>query len=426
MTYAIWMGVTALYFPIAFTATIGLLRHRQPRMFPACLLGALWVAGSLPLVELLNAHARWWSFAPGGAVFCGMPLELYFGWIVWWGILPQIALDSLAIGWSAALLTALDVLLMPHLFGPLFSPRPVWLGGEGVAVLMVLVPALCIARWTADNTHLRARAAMQVAVAGMLFLYLVPQLVFTLRPGRGWAPLVEMPGWQRQLGLQALAILALPGVGAVMEFAERGLGTPIPYDPPVRLVSSGIYRYCANPMQLSCALVMLGWAGMVNNAWLLLAAVVAIVYSAGIAEWDESQDLARRFGAEWRQYRAEVRNWLPRWRPYHAGPEAQLYIAATCGPCSELRAWLEARKPVGMAMVDAETLAAGSIRRLRYDAWDGSGAVEGVRALGRALEHLNLGWTIAGIALRLPIVWQGVQLLMDASGLGPREVRQAL
>ncbi|MGB6746304.1 MAG: methyltransferase, partial [Terracidiphilus sp.] len=280
MTYAIWMGVTALYFPIAFTATIGLLRHRQPRMFPACLLGALWVAGSLPLVELLNAHARWWSFAPGGAVFCGMPLELYFGWIVWWGILPQIALDSLAIGWSAALLTALDVLLMPHLFGPLFSPRPVWLGGEGVAVLMVLVPALCIARWTADNTHLRARAAMQVAVAGMLFLYLVPQLVFTLRPGRGWAPLVEMPGWQRQLGLQALAILALPGVGAVMEFAERGLGTPIPYDPPVRLVSSGIYRYCANPMQLSCALVMLGWAGMVNNAWLLLAAVVAIVYSA--------------------------------------------------------------------------------------------------------------------------------------------------
>jgi hypothetical protein len=40
--------------------------------------------------------------------------------------------------------------------------------------------------------------------------------------------------------------------------------------------------------------------------------------------------------------------------------------------------------------------------------------------MARALEHLNLGWAIAGIALRLPLVWQFVQMLMDASGFGPR------
>jgi hypothetical protein len=45
---------------------------------------------------------------------------------------------------------------------------------------------------------------------------------------------------------------------------------------------------------------------------------------------------------------------------------------------------------------------------------------EGVRALGRALEHLHLGWAFAGAVLRLPLVWQSVQLVMDASGLGPR------
>jgi hypothetical protein len=59
---------------------------------------------------------------------------------------------------------------------------------------------------------------------------------------------------------------------------------------------------------------------------------------------------------------------------------------------------------------------------MRYEPGDDSAACEGVRAMGRALEHLNLGWAIAGAALRMPGVWQSVQLVMDASGLGPREL----
>jgi protein-S-isoprenylcysteine O-methyltransferase Ste14 len=286
----------------------------------------------------------------------------------------------------------------------------------------VLAPALGIARWTLAHTHLRMRAAMQAVIAAGLFLYLVPELVFSLRPERGWMPLLAMPGWQRWLALQAWAILAVPGLGAVMDFAGRGQGTPIPYDPPQRLVTSGMYRYCANPMQLSCALAMLGWAALLRNGWLMAAAAASVIYSAGIAEWDESQDLERRFGAAWKHYRREVRNWRPLWRPYHAGEPARLYLAASCRPCSQLRAWLEAKGPVGLEMFDAETLADGSVRRMRYDAGDGSDYTEGVRALGRALEHLNLGWALAGTVLRLPILWQWVQLLMDASGLGPRAV----
>ena len=423
MTDGLLSWIIGLYFPVCFTGIIGFLRGRRERVFASCLLGALWVAVSLPVLGQINAHAGWWSYEPGNVQFCRMPLQLYFGWIVWWGILPQIVLDGLSITWSAVLLVALDAVAMPRI--PWLAMPRKWLVGEGLAALIVLVPALCLARWTFANNHLRVRAAMQTAIAGGLFLYLVPELVFAIRPGRGWMPLLGMPGWERQIGLQSLAILALPGLGAVMEFAERGRGTPIPYDPPVQLVASGVYRYCANPMQLSCALVMMGWAALLSSGWLVLAAIISIIYSAGIAEWDESQDLEQRFGAEWQRYRTAVRNWLPRWRPYHAGPAARLYIAATCGPCSELRGWLEARLPVGMEMVDAETLAAGSIRRLRYDAGDGAGAVDGVRALGRALEHLNLGWALAGAALRLPLVWQSVQLVMDASGLGPRTVRQA-
>ena len=59
---------------------------------------------------------------------------------------------------------------------------------------------------------------------------------------------------------------------------------------------------------------------------------------------------------------------------------------------------------------------------MRYEACDGSAPVEGVRALGRMLEHMNLAWALAGAALRLPLAWRLAQLLADVSGAGPRTI----
>jgi protein-S-isoprenylcysteine O-methyltransferase Ste14 len=350
-----------------------------------------------------------------------MPLELYLGWAVLWGLVPQLAFPRLAIAWCAAIMIGADLIAMP-MCTAVVRLSPSWLAGEAVATLLVLVPAFCIARWTLEDTHLPLRSALQVAVSAMIFLLVFPEIVFALRPGNGWGPLLQLAGWKRQLALQTIALLAIPGLAAVQEFAQRGLGTPIPYDPPKRLVTSGIYRYCANPMQVSCAMVMAAWAVLLGSAWMGLAAALSIVYSAGIAEWDEGEDLHQRFGEEWLRYRSAVPRWLPRWRPYVAGSEARIYIAVTCTQCNEIRCWLEPRIPLGLTIIAAEELPPGSIRRMRYDPGDGSGAVEGVRAMGRALEHLHFGWALSGAALRLPFVWQGVQLLMDASGFGPRSL----
>jgi hypothetical protein len=164
---------------------------------------------------------------------------------------------------------------------------------------------------------------------------------------------------------------------------------------------------------------MSAWSLLLANTWIAAAAAIAFIYSAGLAEWDERDDLERRFGSAWHDYRASVRNWIPRGRPYHAGANAQLYIASTCGPCSELRRWIEARDPIGLDLVPAETLPPGCILRLRYVPAGGA-FTEGVRAFARVLEHLNFGWALAGATLRLPVVWHIVQVFMDASGLGPR------
>lgn len=419
MTRSEMIRIAALYFPLAAACMAGIVDGRRPRMFAACLLSALWTAPALLLVQKLNAAFAWWSFTDSDARFAGMPLELYVGWVIAWGIVPQIALRRLPVWLSTICMGLLDLAVMP-LCNPVVQLGTRWLVGEAVCLLAVLVPALCVARFTLENTHLQLRAWIQIAISGGVFLFLLPEIAFAPRPGRGWSPLLEMPSWERQIALQFIALIALPGVGAVMEFAERGRGTPIPFDPPVRLVTSGIYRYLANPMQMCCTLVLFAWALLLRNGWLLLAPLVSLVYSAGIAEWDEGLDMESRFGDWWQRYRGSVRNWLPRWKLYHAGQPAKLYIAATCGPCSELWRWIAARRPMGLEIVAAESLPHGSIQRMRYVPEDGSSSIEGVRALARALEHLNLAWAIAGIALRLPGVWQFVQLMMDASGLGPR------
>jgi protein-S-isoprenylcysteine O-methyltransferase Ste14 len=425
MDRTLYLRAAALYLPITLALLAGRARKQPPRQFAACLLGLLWTLPTLLALQRINQFAHWWSYTTDGPQLCAMPVELYLGWAILWGVLPQLTFPRLSLWLVAAIMVAADLLAMPR-FAPVLTLTPHWLIGEAAAVAVVLIPALCIARWTLNDTRLPLRATLQVATSGLIFLYLTPEIAFELRPGAGWQPLLQIPSFERQLWLQIVFIAAIPGIAAVMEFAQRGLGTAIPYDPPKRLVTSGIYRYCANPMQLSCAIVMVLWAAILHTAWLLLPAIVSIVYSAGIAHWDESADLSDRFGDDWRSYRRQVRNWRPRWRPYHSGPPAILYIAATCGPCSEVRAWLEVRDPLGLNIVDAETLPAGSIRRIRYEPADGSASVEGIRAVGRALEHLNLAWAIAGAALRLPLAWQFIQLLMDASGLGPRTVPSAL
>ena len=248
------------------------------------------------------------------------------------------------------------------------------------------------------------------------------------------------PRWITGLLLQLVVFTGLLGVSALREFATRGGGTPVPFDPPKRLVTSGPYAYVRNPMQLSAALVMLTWGAMLGSWWVMAAGVMAVVYGAGFAAGDEGADLERRFGARWRVYSSRVRSWIPRWRPVDVGAfvtdtlggqsdadrprGATLYVAEECGPCSEVRAWFEARSPVGLEIVAAERHPTRSLTRITYDPGNLSADSVGVEALGRALEHVHLGWALIGMFMLLPGICGFLQIVTDASGGGPRNVRR--
>ncbi|MFI5210728.1 MAG: methyltransferase family protein, partial [Gemmatimonadales bacterium] len=69
-------------------------------------------------------------------------------------------------------------------------------------------------------------------------------------------------------------------------------------------------RFSRNPMYVGMTLLYLGIALWANSLWpLLLLPAVLVVMRRGVIAREEAY-LERRFGDEYRSYRARVRRWL--------------------------------------------------------------------------------------------------------------------
>ena len=120
----------------------------------------------------------------------------------------------------------------------------------------------------------------------------------------------------------ASIILMIAG-GAIMlrcvwDFAWTGRGTPAPFDPPRRLVITGLYRYVRNPMYIGMGLFIIGEAFLltdVTRSLLILLVILWLAVSAFIVVYEEPT-LARLFGDDYVEYRRNVRRWLPRLTPF--------------------------------------------------------------------------------------------------------------
>jgi protein-S-isoprenylcysteine O-methyltransferase Ste14 len=115
----------------------------------------------------------------------------------------------------------------------------------------------------------------------------------------------------------AFAALGLTlAASTVRLFSTRGRGTPAPWDPPRKLVVQGPYRHVRNPM-ISAVLAMLAAEALLLQA-LPLAAWMAFFFAANAVYFPlvEEQGLERRFGDDYRVYKANVPRWIPRLTPW--------------------------------------------------------------------------------------------------------------
>lgn len=369
--------------------------------------GLVWL-GVLAVEQLTH----WWRFTHGPTDFLGMPLETSLGWAVMWGALPVLAGGRLVLWWLGTAWA--DVLVMPAL-DPLLVLGPSWWWGEALLLLGVLAPALLLGHATRTRTWLPLRALLQVALAAGLLLWIVPETAF-LHGAGGWDRVADLPLVLRSLLLTAVVAVGVPALSAVQELARAG-GTPWPWDPPERLVTTGPYAYLRNPMQLGASVVLALLGGASGSALLTGTALVTVVFSLALAERHETAAMGRRW-PEHAEYRRHVRAWLPRLRP-HVPVPSELWVSEECGLCRTAGTALAVVRPVGLTILAAED-AGVRLTRMR---WVGpTGADRGVAAFGRALEQVHLGAAWFGWLVRLPVVRTVAQVVADGCGLGPREV----
>ncbi len=120
--------------------------------------------------------------------------------------------------------------------------------------------------------------------------------------------------------------LALAACGAVLvlsclaTFAFRGDGTPAPFDPPRRFVTSGPYRWVRNPMYLGALAILAGCGFAFRSPSVVVLAALAWVLAHGFAVLIEEPGLERRFGETYRVYRRATNRWIP--RPPRGAPAA--------------------------------------------------------------------------------------------------------
>jgi protein-S-isoprenylcysteine O-methyltransferase Ste14 len=99
-------------------------------------------------------------------------------------------------------------------------------------------------------------------------------------------------------------------------FALQGLGTPAPVAPPAHLVVTGLYRYVRNPMYVSGVLIIAGQGLFFGNLGVLTyVLVVWLIFHLFVLFYEEPV-LRGKFGAEYDEFRANVRRWVPRLRPW--------------------------------------------------------------------------------------------------------------
>ncbi len=98
-------------------------------------------------------------------------------------------------------------------------------------------------------------------------------------------------------------------MAAMKLFRERNL-KPEGYNPPERLIISGVYRISRNPMYLGFSISLLGiWIYMGNLHGLFAVPLFFVIIDRLYVTFEE-RTMQRVFGEGWARYASEVRRWI--------------------------------------------------------------------------------------------------------------------
>ncbi len=122
----------------------------------------------------------------------------------------------------------------------------------------------------------------------------------------------SLPFLPSTLGLLGPLVTLCAVILFLLSFLEfRAAGTSVRGSKrTTAIVRTGPYRFSRNPIYLSFTLLVLGLSVWLNNLWLLVTLVPAVVFIAAVVIPREERFLERNFHDQYSSYKATVRRWL--------------------------------------------------------------------------------------------------------------------
>lgn len=155
-------------------------------------------------------------------------------------------------------------------------------------------------------THLR-----DVLLLPFTMTVIVPYLIYN--PAQKLIPI------HTTLKIIGLLIL-LSGISlliyTIFLFRTIGKGTLAPWSPTQKLVVTGPYRHCRNPMISGVLFILIGEALLLHSTNILIWAGAFFIINTTYFIFFEEPSLLKRFGKDYEHYKAKVSRWVPRFKPY--------------------------------------------------------------------------------------------------------------
>ncbi|MEE9438269.1 MAG: methyltransferase [Saprospiraceae bacterium] len=388
-------------------AFLFLKNNQDSKLNWAMFYASLYILVTLPIVNYFCVSQGFWSYVWECSL--GLPFDLYFLWIVIWGILPVLILKGKQ--WVLVTLGLLffDLVFMPQLeIIGLIRLSPNWIIGELLIIITVFIPSYLWAYFSYSNQHLGVRAFFQVIVMGCLFIIGLPYFIQVYG-------LANINFRWSTVSFQVLLIIVFPALVAVNDLVVKGKGTPFPYDPTMFLVNTGVYAYVSNPIQWSFTVMFVSMSYYHNSWWIMLGSAISIAYVYGVSNFQEHPDMEVRFGKDWKKYKAEVPKWMFLWKPKSIA-KGTIYFDNNCNQCSQIKNWFQQQKTYNLIILPAAEYNGQSLTNATYIDNNGFEYIS-VEAIACALDHINLAYASLGWFIRFPGVNYLIQAIVDSFGI---------